>query len=131
MLRLEFVEELRTKDLYRHRPTELLVRREVDNSHRPRTQTHLQFIAVGNQTPDKKNARAAMSQALATGDQGAVLEALANLVVEDPLHWRRLNILVDWVPEDSSEPNSIFLKDVLQSISEELAARGQQSVSEN
>ncbi len=79
----------------------------------------------------KKNARAAMSQALATGDQGAVLEALANLVVEDPLHWRRLNILVDWVPEDSSEPNSIFLKDVLQSISEELAARGQQSVSEN
>ena len=72
-----------------------------------------------------------MSQALATGDQGAVLEALANLVVEDPLHWRRLNILVDWVPEDSSEPNSIFLKDVLQSISEELAARGQQSVSEN
>lgn len=61
-------------------------------------------------------ARVAIGQALVTGERSAVVRALADLIEKDPLNWRRLDILLDWIPPQSDSPDSQALRAKFESI---------------
>ena len=83
------------------------------------------FEEAGSYVEQKETARSTMCRALAKGDDGAVFQALGELLEKNPLHWRRLEILLGRMPEKPEGAEAQVLVRVLKALSAELAARGQ------
>jgi len=88
------------------------------------------FDAAAAHPKFRSTARNAMARALADDEPEAVASALAELIEDDPLHWRRMNILLGWIPEDTEQEDVQVLKRVLRAVSDELAERGQSDSAE-
>lgn len=66
--------------------------------------------------------RAKIAESLRTGSTDSVFSSIANLLAEEPLNRRRVEILLDWMPTDLSPAESAALSQFLRSQQAELSA---------
>lgn len=66
-----------------------------------------------------------ISRALLEGNEGQIFEALVGLVREEPLQWRRLRTLMDWMPDDLDSNQTRLFLTYLEALHGALAARGE------
>jgi serine/threonine protein kinase/tetratricopeptide (TPR) repeat protein len=71
----------------------------------------------------KDSARARISAALAAGESAPVFDALLDLLKRDPLDWRRMQILAQWMPDDPTQEQAQRLADFLLRASNALVPR--------
>jgi len=68
-----------------------------------------------------RSARAAISRALVTEDTADVFSGLAQLLRSDPLKWRRLAILLQFMPTELNDTDARALRDYLDALHDVLA----------